>query len=74
MSFARPNILIMLTVFHDFDDGKVVEQLVDSRLHLHPGDVVDWEVAQFYGRAEIVSVGGLTESGEYRHCSLKKLH
>jgi len=59
-------ILIGLGEFQQFDHGKPIEQLLSEEWDLEPGDVLNWECAQFDGQAEVIERKG-------QSCIIKKL-
>lgn len=73
MAFRRdlPYFDVSLARFQDFDHGKVIGQNVPINWALEPGDVLEWDCAQFYGTTEVVSCGEPV-NGSVR-CKFKKL-
>ena len=65
-------VLISATHFYEFDHGQAINELVPVGWALKPGDVVDWECAQYDGRAEVVSCSDSAHEG-WVECVLRKV-
>ncbi len=65
-----PRIIILATHFHKFDRGQEIEQIVPIHWNMKPGDTIEWECAQYGGRAEIISC---KKKGRSHTCVIKKL-
>lgn len=53
----RPDWMISLTQFQDFDHGKtIVERVPPDYADVKAGEIIGWDCAQYYGDARVVSV------------------
>jgi hypothetical protein len=50
-----PDLMILVSLFQNFDKGEIIEQSFPEELKFESGDGFCWECAQFHGTAVIIS-------------------
>lgn len=75
MAFRRELLLeIMLTLFQDFDRGRIVMQEVPASWNLKPGDHLEYEAGQnISGVAEVIGIADVPKEKSLALCVLKKI-